>query len=242
MKKKSLIILFILVLLGIGFFVYTNTTKKSTTTESTTTTSETVSSSETSESTRESSEEPVKDEETRNGAVKAMTDMLKLFNEAPTEGMTLADRANLLTADDIDYSQVFTTEAWSHIYLTDFMGTDPRGRKLAAQAILTVLNSIQTVGNTDYTAVDVDYSGVVYFDKDLNVAYVPVDLYTSSATNLSFELLYIDGYWTLQPYTLITQIAIKNADNASLTNTPEAATEDSTTTSESTTTSTTASE
>lgn len=158
---------------------------------------------------------------TREGAVAATTELIKELNVAPDGKMTLEDRMDEVSKETYDKNSIFTEKAWDSLHLTDFMATDPRGATLTAQSLLSVVHTIQDTGNKEMTPAEVDYSGVVYFDEEMKLAYVPVDLYTNAPTNLSFEMMYKDGEWVLQPYSLIAQIAIRNMDNVLAEQTPE---------------------
>lgn len=176
----------------------------------------------TEQSTPKEKEKEVKKEEfTKEGAVNAATEILKLMQVAPVSGQSMEDRIKELSNEKPDFDKVFKKEAWDKVKLTDFMETDPRGKILTGQSMLSVLYSIEEVGNKEMKPADVDLSGVVYFDEEVKVAYVPVDLYTNVPTNLSFELVYIDGEWLFQPYTLIAQLAIKTMEQSALAQTPE---------------------
>lgn len=234
-KKTLLIIVIVAIILGAGVYAIKNqasqnndkkttSTVMSTSTSSSTVTSESSVSSEPQSSTEVSEELDLSNpDETvdellpnldKNSAVLATTEMLKELQKSPDGKSTLAERMEKASGDNFKEDEIFTKAGWNYIYLSDFMSTDPRGKKLTAQSLLSVIHSIEENDNKDLNASDVDYSGVVYLDPTLKAAYVPVDLYTNAATNLSFEMVLINGEWKLQPYTLISQIALKSVETA----------------------------
>lgn len=172
-----------------------------------------------------SSESSQKEEFTREGAVKATEVMLKELQKSPVKDLTLEARAKEVASGKYDKTRIFTEAGWSKLRLVDFMKKDPRGAVLSAQSMLSVINSIEEAKNKEMKPTSIDYSGAVYFDKELNTAYVPVDLYTNAPTNLSFEMVYLNGEWILQPYSLIAQIAIRNMNKVTADKTPEGTTE-----------------
>lgn len=225
MNKKGKIILGLILgvaLIGGGAFYFMNNSEAPKKEE---TTSSVVDSSQVMEDKDSSKPEPepekVVDEFTKEGAVKATTEMLKELQKAPDDKLTLANRMDKVSAKDYNKSEIFTEAGWNYIHLSDFMQTDPRGATLAAQALLSVIHSIEETGNKDMKPAEVDLSGVVYFDEKLKTAYVPIDLYTNAPTNLSFEMVYINDVWILQPYTLIAQIAIRTMEQSVISQTPE---------------------
>lgn len=177
-------------------------------------------------------EQKAKEEEekrlSREGAVEATTALIKELEKSPDGKMSLEDRMKEVSKETYDKNLIFTSEAWKKLHLTDFMATDPRGATLTSQSLLSVIHTIKDTGNNEMKPAEVDYSGVVYFDKEMKIAYVPIDLYTNAPTNLSFEMMYKDGEWVLQPYSLIAQIAIRNMDSDTANKTPEGKTSDKT--------------
>lgn len=164
----------------------------------------------TEKSTSNSEKSNAKADFSKKSAVSTLTSMLNEFDKAPKDKMTLEERAKELNKDNYDKGKIFSDKAWNSIQLDDFMKTDPRGVKLTAQSILSVLNAIHSSTSSKTIApAEVDYSGVVYLDSQAKIAYIPLDLYTGTSTNFSIELFYMDGEWKLQPYSLITQLAIK---------------------------------
>lgn len=218
MKNKILRGVFALVLLGIvanvTYWAVTNTNDDKPKTE------EKV---EITSDSSEDKEEVATSKFTKEGALLSATEMLRELQKSPVDGMTLEDRMKEVSNNsEYDPKTIFTDKGWEYIHLSDFMASDPRGKTLAAQSLLSVIHSIELVDNKGIEPANIDIEGVVYLDKKLRTTFVPLDLYTNSPTNLSFEMGYIDGAWVLQPYTLITQIAIRTMDDSVIVDTPEA--------------------
>lgn len=184
---------------------------------------ETTSSSEgkTAEINEDNDEEIPKMELTREGSLEATTILLRTLNKSPQEGLTLKDRLDEVSKENFDKNKVFTEEGWKLLNLSDFMKTDPRGEVLIAQSMLSILNAIEESGNKDITPASVPLEGVIYFDKEMKISFIPVDLFTNAPTKLSFEMVYVDGEWLLQPYTIISQIAIRTTEQGLINKTPE---------------------
>lgn len=184
---------------------------------------ETTSSSEgkTAEINEDNDKELPKMELTREASLEATTILLRTLNKSPQEGLTLKDRLDEVSKENFDKNKVFTEEGWKLLNLSDFMKTDPRGEVLIAQSMLSILNAIEESGNKDITPANVPLDGVIYFDKEMKISFVPVDLFTNAPTKLSFEMVYVDGEWLLQPYTIISQIAIRTTEQGLINKTPE---------------------
>ena len=223
MKKKFKIILGVIILAGLvgGFYFLTSKPTNNEKPKETTVKKETKK----TEPSKEEEKVTKNEDFSREGAVKATEVMLKELQKSPVKDLTLEQRATEVASGKYDKKRIFTDEGWKKLRLTDFMEKDPRGAVLSAQSMLSVINSIEQANNKSITPTAIDYSGAVYFDKEVKTAYVPVDLYTNSPTNRSFEMVYVDGQWVLQPYSLIAQIAIRNMNKVTADKTPEGKTE-----------------
>lgn len=223
MKKnkttKNVVIGLIIVLIVVvgGGYVYSLNQNTNETENTTTSISETINSS-TNDSTvdSEKEDEKTKDEFTKEGAVAAVTNILQELSESPDKELSDEDRVNELSKEDFDKTKIFTEEGWDKFHLADFMETDRRGEILIGQSMVSVIHAIKETGNEKLEPSEVDYAGVVLFDETMKTAYVPVDLYTNVPTNLSFEMVYINDEWKVQPYMLISQIAIRTMEQAAI--------------------------
>lgn len=151
---------------------------------------------------------------TRESAVQASQQLLRAVNSnkqsIKSRLMMLSKAGNNPNA----YNKALSKDARDKIRLVDFMDTDNRGRILTAQAVLEVAQGIVNDGNKSITATHAkDYNTIVYFDKAMKTAVVPVDLYTNVPTNLNMTFEYIDGQWKFDPYNLISEISVRQADN-----------------------------
>lgn len=218
-KGKIIIVIVAIIVIGVVGFVAFNSSQKSQSKD--TVTSSGTEKVEKSTSSSEEDKKPEPQEYSRKGALNATTDMLKELQKAPDGKMTLKERLDEVSKEGYDKTKVFTEEGWELLHLSDFMSTDPRGEVLVAQSMLSVLNAIEEAGNKDLKPADVELDGVVLFDKDLNMAFIPVDLYTNAPTKLSFEMVYKDSRWVFQPYTIISQIAIRTTEQGVINKTPE---------------------
>ena len=195
--------------------------KSSISSSSTSSSSESTSSSSSSKSEADKTSSSDAKNMTRQNAVDAATQLLKAVQKAPDGKMSEADRIKALK-NNTDPKTLVGQDAWDKIYLSDFMGSDKRGAKLTAQALLNVVSSIESSGNNNLTPSQMDYNGAVYLDTKTKTAYVPLNLYTNASTNISLEMIYVDGQWKLSPFSLISEISIRVVSNDSIKGTPEA--------------------
>lgn len=155
-------------------------------------------------------------------AVKASQNLLREVNKAPNGKDSDKERLSKLSKSENSYDEVLTKSARDNIRLVGFMKTDKRGGVLTAQGLIQVISAIKKDGNKSLTATKMkDYNSVVYFDKANKTAVVPVDLYTTAPTNLSLEFVYNNGKWEFSPYSLISEISIRQADQNQLHGTAE---------------------
>lgn len=153
------------------------------------------------------------DKMTREGAVEASQRLLRAVADNKQSVKTRLSMLSKKGNNPSSYANALSQSARDQIRLIDFMNTDNRGRILTAQALLEVVQGIQANGNKNVTATKTNnYGTIVYFDKDTKTAVVPVDLYTTVQTNLNMTFVYVDGQWKFDPYNLISEISVRQAD------------------------------
>ena len=74
---------------------------------------------------------------------------------------------------------------------------------------LALLSITSMIPNNEVTPSIVNLEDVV-FDKYSKTAYIPLDIYTGRFSGLSFELVYKDRQWKLNPYSLMRTIQLSD--------------------------------
>lgn len=202
-----------------GIYIAKNDSKTNTDVSESSSSKVVSTSTKTSNKSKTSKQVTKKEEFSRKGAVLAAQNLLQEVNKSPNPKLSDSDRIKLLNKTQNNYTKVLNKDARDRINLVDFMKTDSRGSVMTAQALINVVVSIKKSGNKNIVAVSSpDYSGIVYFDKKNKIATVPVDLFTTSSTNLGMDFVYTDGKWMFQPYNLISEITIRLTDQENMKN------------------------
>lgn len=159
----------------------------------------------------------IKQPMTKEGAATTAQAFLQAVDKSPDGKMTDDQRLDFLLKDPQNYKKALTEQAWSQVHLADFMNApDGKGQTLTAQALIQVVSSIKKSGNKKVEISNLaEFSSIIYFDKESKTAFVPLDLFTTSATNLNLQFVYRDGKWLFVPYSLIAEINIRAVDQAS---------------------------
>lgn len=104
-------------------------------------------------------------------------------------------------------SEEFMSKKFSDfIYLSDIMNN----KDIKNSTAITLLSFAQMIKDTKSKPNLEFIDKMVYLDEKTKIAYIPVDLFTSSPSAMSFELNYINGEWRLNPYTLLQSITLSS--------------------------------
>lgn len=210
MNKKGIIVSIVTVIVIIAAVIFGITSAKQANKSTQKTEVKTTQSTKKTEKTTDTA---YTDKMTREGAVEASQRLLRAVADNKQSVKTRLSMLSKKGNNPSSYANALSQSARDQIRLIDFMNTDNRGRILTAQALLEVVQGIQANGNKNVTATKTNnYGTIVYFDKDTKTAVVPVDLYTTVQTNLNMTFVYIDGQWKFDPYNLISEISVRQAD------------------------------
>lgn len=210
MNKKGIIVSIVTVIVIIAAVIFGITSAKQANKSTQKTEVKTTQSTKKTEKTTDTA---YTDKMTREGAVEASQRLLRAVADNKQSVKTRLSMLSKKGNNPSSYANALSQSARDQIRLIDFMNTDNRGRILTAQALLEVVQGIQANGNKNVTATKTNnYGTIVYFDKDTKTAVVPVDLYTTVQTNLNMTFVYVDGQWKFDPYNLISEISVRQAD------------------------------
>lgn len=69
-----------------------------------------------------------------------------------------------------------------------------------------VTNSVKSVTKEGPIKLDKKLVEAIFLDKDMKIAYVPMDVYTNKTGILSIEMVYDENNeWKVMPYSMIQQ-------------------------------------
>ena len=145
---------------------------------------------------------------TRKDAVKALNNILvNVGKDIEDNDRNVEERLKILEKDNSKIEDVLRKEVIDNLYLEEEFGQNNFNLRFIASGLL-VYNRIITeaIKIEDFKPVLLDFDELVYFDRKLMSAQIPLDIFIGKGTGMSFEMQYIDGEWKLNPYTAIMSL------------------------------------
>lgn len=145
---------------------------------------------------------------TRKDAVKALNNILvNVGKDIEDNDRNVEERLKILEKDNSKIEDVLRKEVIDNLYLEEEFGQNNFNLRFIASGLL-VYNRIitETIKIEDFKPVLLDFDELVYFDRKLMSAQIPLDIFIGKGTGMSFEMQYIDGEWKLNPYTAIMSL------------------------------------
>lgn len=154
----------------------------------------------------------------KNDAVEAFKNILQSVENDPQESKReLKDRIAALDKEETDLKDVISEETMDKIYLQEEFESDKFNRRFVASALLTyydVISRFNETGKIESVMDEESIDSLVYLDKKLMKAHIPMDLFTGESKGIAFEMQYIDGEWYYNPYTsMMSLIMLVNYEN-----------------------------
>lgn len=118
------------------------------------------------------------------------------------KNLSMYDRLMLIDKGYLDTVEAVVPDTLELVVLQDKLNS-PVGRDLSIQAILAVGYLYE-----DHPRKNVPDESIalITLDPIRHYAYVPLDLYSEFLSGYYFTMVYDDGVWKLDPYTIIQQI------------------------------------
>lgn len=154
----------------------------------------------------------------KNDAVEAFKNILQSVENDPQESKReLKDRIAALDKEETDLKDVISEETMDKIYLQEEFESDRFNRRFVASALLTyydVISRFNEKGKIESVMNEESIDSLVYLDKKLMKAHIPMDVFTGESRGIAFEMQYIDGEWYYNPYTsMMSLIMLVNYEN-----------------------------
>lgn len=134
----------------------------------------------------------------REAAVAKLTEIIQAVGD---DERSIEDRLIEIEDEETDIDDVLSKEVVESLYLEKKFSENEFNRRFTASSLLVFNNILTDESNQEVEPVMVNVDEIVYFDEELLVAHIPLDIYTGTGTGIAFEMQYIDGEWKLNPYT-----------------------------------------
>lgn len=157
-------------------------------------------------------------------AVQALQEILQSVEKDPqTTQRELKDRIAALDKEETDLEDVVSKETIEKVYLQEEFEKDKFNRRFTASVLLTyydVISKFNENGKIEHVMSEESIESMIYLDKKLMKAHIPMDVFTGESRGIAFEMQYIDGEWYYNPYTsmmsLIMLVHYENQKSNSL--------------------------
>lgn len=144
------------------------------------------------------------DEFSKQGAIDSLTKLLNDVRQKQS-ATEVKERFNNLNKDNSQLTSIVNKTVIDKYYLPDTLNND----NMVVNTSLALLSITSMIPNNEVTPSIVNLEDVV-FDKYSKTAYIPLDIYTGRFSGLSFELVYKDSQWKLNPYSLMRTIQLSD--------------------------------
>jgi hypothetical protein len=145
----------------------------------------------------------------------ALDSLTRLLNEASTNEGNYQDRARQIESGD--YSSL--PEGWK-----DKVSAPTDQDKASAWEALIVLNANMKEffkNNGELKPVSDSALNHVVVNQEAGVAHIPGSVFLGSDVPMSFDMVYVDGHWVLDPFNLVQDILQSAASAQQATNTQQ---------------------
>ena len=154
----------------------------------------------------------------KNDAVKAFEEILQSIENDPQDSKReLKDRISALDKEETDLKDVISEKTMEKVYLQEEFEADKFNRRFVASALLTYYDVISRFNENEKIESVMNEESIdslVYLDKKLMKAHIPMDVFTGESRGIAFEMQYIDGEWYYNPYTsMMSLIMLVNYEN-----------------------------
>lgn len=145
----------------------------------------------------------------RSDAIDAAAALLEATN-APATIAEAGDTIGELEAGDFSG---LAPDFADHIRYYDSYAENPEFQGQVAMTVYS-LAAVAKEAKGGQIQADRSLSGQVRVDQQTGLAQVPIDIFTGGDSPVSFQMVYVDGEWKLEPHTLTSYILLSSGQGA----------------------------
>ena len=146
----------------------------------------------------------LEEEFTKKSAIDTLTTLLnKVVDKDNSTAMK--DRYDAISKDGSTYTDNISPDVVSRFYQRDNFDTDELKANMSL-ALLSITNSL--LGNDKEVTVKATNIENVYLSPETNTARIPLDIYLSHYSGYTIDMVFIDGHWYIDSYSLMNQVDI----------------------------------
>lgn len=146
----------------------------------------------------------LEEEFTKKSAIDTLTTLL---NKVVDKGnnTSMKDRYDAIAKDSSTYTNNISPDVISRLYQRDNFDTDEMKANMSL-ALLSITNFLRD-GDTELTVKATNIENV-YLSPETNTARIPLDIYNNKYSGYTVDMVFIDGHWYIDSYSLMSQVDI----------------------------------
>lgn len=146
----------------------------------------------------------LEEEFTKKSAIDTLTTLLnKVIDKGNSTSMK--DRYDLIAKDSSTYADNISQDVISRLYQRDNFDTEELKANMSL-ALLSITNSL--LGTDSELTVKATNIENVYLSPETNTVRIPLDIYSNRYSGYTVDMVFIDGHWYIDSYSLMSQVDI----------------------------------
>lgn len=146
----------------------------------------------------------LEEEFTKKSAIDTLTTLLnKVVDKDNSTAMK--DRYDAISKDGSTYTDNISPDVVSRFYQRDNFDTEELKANMSL-ALLSITNSL--LGTDNELTVKATNIENVYLSPETNTVRIPLDIYSNRYSGYTVDMVFIDGHWYIDSYSLMSQVDI----------------------------------
>lgn len=145
-----------------------------------------------------------KEEFTKKSAIDTLTTLLNKVVDKENK-TSMKDRYDAIVNDKTSYTNNISEEVINRLYQVDNFNTEDMKANMSL-ALLSITNSV--LGENKEISVKASNIENVYLSKETNTVKIPLDIYTNHYSGYTIDMVFINGHWYIDSYSLMNQVDI----------------------------------
>ena len=146
----------------------------------------------------------LEEEFTKKSAIDTLTTLLNKVVDKDNSA-SMKDRYDAIAKDSSTYTNNISPDVISRLYQRDNFNTDEMKANMSL-ALLSITNFLRD-GDTELTVKATNIENV-YLSPETNTVRIPLDIYNNKYSGYTVDMVFIDGHWYIDSYSLMSQVDI----------------------------------
>ena len=142
------------------------------------------------------------EEFTKQSAIDTLTKLLNEIVDKDNE-MSMKDRYDTIVKDNAKYKELVSQDVLDRYYQIDNLNTDETSMNMSLSLLSISSSLIDENKDIAVKAVNIEN---VYLSKETNTVRIPLDIYTNKYSGYTIDMVFIDGHWYIDSYSLMNQV------------------------------------